>query len=125
MQNLDEAAKAETKSSAGDKYETAREMLAQARNLIEARLSETSALREILERMAAANPGERIGFGSLAETSQGYYLVGAGLGDLEIGSAKVRAISLASPLGAALKGRSPGEAVPWRGNALEIIRLID
>ena len=125
MEALDEAARAETKSSAGDKYETAREMLAQARRLVEARLSGISASLENLELMAATHPEGRIGFGSLAETSHGCYLVGAGLGELEIGGSKVAAISPASPLGKVLMGRRAGDSILWRGSALEIFRIMD
>lgn len=121
--SLDEAAAAETKSSAGDKYETGREMIAQSRNLISHNLSETVAHLETLDRMAAAPLRDRIGFGSLAETSLGWYLVGVSLGEVEIGGVLVRTVSLASPLGTTLRGKSPGDSLPWRGSSLEILRI--
>jgi transcription elongation GreA/GreB family factor len=123
LQSLDEAAAAETKSSAGDKYETAREMIAQSRKLIERNLSETEAGLGILERMAAAPLGAQVGFGSLVETSLGWYLVGLSIGELEAQGVPVRTLSLASPLGMALKGRGVGESIPWRGDAFEILGI--
>ncbi|MDB5048431.1 MAG: transcription elongation factor, partial [Fibrobacteres bacterium] len=80
LDNLSDAAAAETKSSAGDKYETAREMIAQARNLVERNLSETNANLDALDRMAAAPLRDKVGFGSLVETTLGWYLVGVSLG---------------------------------------------
>jgi transcription elongation GreA/GreB family factor len=119
LASLDEAAARETKSSAGDKYETAREMIAQSRRLIEGNLAEIAAGLAALERMAAPG-GPGIGFGSLVETSHGWYLLGASLGEIEVEGALVRTASLASPLGAALRGKGPGDRVPWRGGSLEV-----
>ena len=123
LAGLDEAAAGETKSSAGDKYETAREMIAQSRGILERNLSEARAGLDALTRMSAAPQGPRILFGTLAETSQGWHLLGASLGELEIDGNTIRLISLASPLGAALKGKSAGDRVPWRGGDLEILRI--
>jgi transcription elongation GreA/GreB family factor len=123
LANLDQAAAAETKSSAGDKYETAREMIAQQRNLIGHNLAEADAHLDAIERMAAAPSGGKVHFGSLVETTLGWFLVGAALGELDIEGVPVRAISLASPMGAALKGRGAGERVPWRGASFDILRI--
>ena len=121
--SLDQAAAGETKSSAGDKYETGREMIAQARNLIQRNLAETLANLEALDRMAAAPLRDRIGFGSLVETSGGWYWVGISLGEVEIPGGPVRTVSLASPLGAALKGKGVGDTLPWKSAVLEILGL--
>lgn len=123
LRNVDEAAAGETKSSAGDKYETAREMMAQARNLLGRNLAETEAGLDTLARMAAAPLRPIIGFGSLVETDQGWHLLGASLGDREIGGMAVRMISLASPLGAALKGKTAGDGFAWRGSQAAVLRV--
>ena len=65
--------------------------------------------------MAAAPLRPIIGFGSLVQTNQGWHLMGAGLGEREIGGIPVLMISLASPLGAVLKGKSAGDRFAWRG----------
>lgn len=123
LRNVDEAAAGETKSSAGDKYETAREMMAQARNLLGRNLAETEAGLDTLARMAAAPLRPVIGFGSLVETDQGWHLLGASLGEREIGGIPVRLISLASPLGTALKGKKAGDRFPWRGSQGSVLRV--
>jgi transcription elongation GreA/GreB family factor len=78
---------------------------------------------ETLARMAGAPLRPVIGFGSLVETDQGWHLLGAGLGEREIGGITVRMISLASPLGAALKGKSTGDRFPWRGSEAAVLRV--
>jgi transcription elongation GreA/GreB family factor len=123
LANLDEASAAETKSSAGDKYETAREMIAQSRRLVEANLAEAEAALATLERMAVSPSQATCGFGSLAETSQGWLLLGASLGEVEVDGATVRTLSLASPLGQALKGRAAGDRIPWRGAELSLLSV--
>ena len=123
LRNVDEAAAGETKSSAGDKYETAREMMAQARNLLGRNLAETESGLDTLARMASAPLRPIIGFGSLVETDQGWHLLGASLGEREIAGVTVRMISLASPLGGALKGKSAGDRFPWRGSEAAVLRV--
>jgi transcription elongation GreA/GreB family factor len=123
LANLDQASAGETKSSAGDKYETAREMIAQSRRLMETNLAEAEAALANLERMAAATDRNGCGFGSLLETSQGWLLVGISLGDVDVDGVAIRTLSLASPLGQALKGRAAGDKVPWRGEDLLILSV--
>jgi transcription elongation GreA/GreB family factor len=123
LASLDEASARETKSSAGDKYETSREMIAQSRRLMEGNLAEVDAALATLDRMAGAPAQAGFGFGSLAETSQGWLLAGASLGDVEVDGVTVRTLSLASPLGQALKGRKAGERIPWRGAELSLLSV--
>lgn len=125
LASLDEAAGRETKSSAGDKYETAREMIAQGRNLVGRNLGETENNLGMLDRMAAAPSGAKVGLGSLVETSLGWYLVGASLGEIGWEGTAVRTLSLGSPLGQALRGRVPGDRLAWRGSDLVVLRLAE
>jgi transcription elongation GreA/GreB family factor len=57
------------------------------------------------------------------ETSLGWILIGASLGEVEADGAAIRTLSLASPMGQVLKGRSAGERVPWRGGEIVIHSL--
>jgi transcription elongation GreA/GreB family factor len=98
-------------------------MIAQSRRLMEGNLAEADAALATLERMAAAPPQAVCGFGSLAETSQGWLLLGASLGEAEVDGSTVRTLSLASPLGQALKGRAAGDKIPWRGAELSLLSV--
>jgi transcription elongation GreA/GreB family factor len=124
LASLDEAASRETKSSAGDKYETGREMIAQGRNLILRNLAETDAHLESLERMAAFPVSETVTMGSLVETSQGWYLVGVSLGEVDWQGTVIRTLTLGSPLGLALRGRAEGDRIAWRGKDLAVLRIV-
>jgi transcription elongation GreA/GreB family factor len=70
--------------------------------------------------MAAAPAQAGCGFGSLAETSLGWLLLGASLGEVDVDGVAVRTLSLASPLGRALNGRAAGDRIPWRGGEIAI-----
>ena len=65
QQNIDEiqaAANEETKSSAGDKYETSREMLRQEREKYSRQLAEQLKLRQVLQQI---NPSSKLSVGGL------------------------------------------------------------
>ncbi len=123
LSSLDQAAAAETKSSAGDKYETGREMIAQSRALIQRNHAATLVHLDVLDRMAAAPLRDKVGFGSLVGTASGWYWVGISLGELETAEGMVNTVSLASPLGSALQGKGVGDRIAWKGSELEILAL--
>lgn len=123
LERLDEASAIETKSSAGDKYETGREMIAQARIVIESNLAVTKICLDAIERMLVVPLMPKVLFGSLVETSLGWYLVGVSVGELVSNGISVNTLSLASPMGMALKGKERGAIVPWRGSSFIILSI--
>lgn len=128
---LQSASLAETKSSAGDKYETAREMMAQSRRILERNVSETQDLIAGLDRMLKDNGMGPIHFGSLVRLKMGWHLVGLNLGVFtwnqseseNKNESEVRAVSLVSPLGLVLKGLTLGENFQWRGQTLSVLEI--
>ena len=124
LESLDAAAAEETKSSAGDKYETGREMIGQARSVVERNLAEAESSLGILERMASAPGRGAVGFGSLVRTGIGWYLVGVSMGEVEVEGVKVQTTSFASPLGRTLSGKSSGDSFPWRGEETGVFDVL-
>jgi transcription elongation GreA/GreB family factor len=120
LQQLQLASMAETKSSAGDKYETAREMLAQSRRILEKSEDETRALLMGLERMLQTDGSGPIHFGSLVRLDETWYLIGLNAGAYPGDDGEVQGISLQSPLGQALKGKHKNESISWRQKSLQI-----
>ena len=121
---LDEAAAGETKSSAGDKYETAREMIAQARSMQSRLRSEAHRGLDWLARQDLSLSREAIGPGCLVSTSSGTYLVGILTESVQTADGPVQGITMASPLGQALRGKRPGEVLPWRQGSLTVLAVI-
>lgn len=116
-----EAARNETKSSAGDKYETAREMMQQDIDLNNARLLQLRKQQEVLDRIATDTDSEIIIPGSLVHTTQGIYYISISAGKLVVDGKTYYAISMDSPLGVQLKGKKAGDefTINGRKSAIE------
>lgn len=106
----------DTKSSAGDKYETSREMIQQDLNRYQQQLKIAQLDISILKRIEESeNSKALIGLGSLVETDDGYYFISISIGDLKIKENRVFAISPQSPIGKELIGKTIGESFMFLG----------
>lgn len=113
----------ESKSSAGDKYETGRAMAQIAQQQNEILLSE---LLKQHHQIAMINPyqiASKIEFGSLIETKSIWFLVSIGVGNIEIEKENVYSISITSPLGSAFQGKTSGDYINFNGRKYEIISV--
>lgn len=115
-----EAANNETKSTAGDKYETAREMMQQEINLALSRLSEVQQQKAVLARIDASVPNEVAAPGALVITNTGNYYIAVSIGKLTMGTTIYYAISAASPLGSQLAGHKAGDELTFNGKKITI-----
>lgn len=110
MQSAQSSANEETKSSAGDKYETARAMAQIERDRHAQLYDQLRQERAVLERIDAEFNFQRIGLGALVKTSAGYFFISVSVGLVEIEDTKVIAVSPQSPLGASLMGKQRGDS---------------
>lgn len=124
LATLDEAAANETKSSAGDKYETAREMFSQARDMQRRIREEAEAGLEWLGRQQGAPRRDHCGPGALVKTSDGWLLIGPIPIQVDVDGTSVQGASLQSPLGLALKGTRPNDHAVFRGRGIEILEIL-
>ncbi|HZY39251.1 MAG TPA: 3-oxoacyl-ACP synthase [Mucilaginibacter sp.] len=102
------AANDETKSSAGDKYETGREMMQQETDRNMAQLNEANKLKVALSQIKPVGSAETVEAGSLAITDNGSFYLAISAGVLTVNNDKYYAVSPASPIGLKLKGLKPG-----------------
>jgi transcription elongation GreA/GreB family factor len=105
-----DAANNETKSSAGDKYETGREVMQQEIDLNLTRLNEINKLKLTMERIAPDCKCETAQPGALVRTSNGNYYIAISAGQLKIDGTTYYAISAASPIGAEMIGKRSGDS---------------
>lgn len=113
---------AETKSSAGDKYETGRAMLQREEAQLQqqrARLLDTLAQLDKVRQLPPRRV-DTIGVGSLVRTPMGVYWIAAAIGRVPFGEGWVYCISPASPIGALLLGRQAGETVAFNGRNVKV-----
>lgn len=94
----------ETKSSVGDKHETARARMQFEEEKLAEQLAEMKKQFKELERMDGSVMSDRIGSGSLVETDKGRFFISVSLGRIELEGTQVYAVSPASPLAHAMKG---------------------
>ena len=121
MAAAQESSNSETKSSAGDKYETGRAMAQQERDRHAAQLHEAQQLLATLQKINPELACDTVRPGALAATSLGLFYVSIGAGRLTTaGGQEFLAVSAAAPLAVALHGRRAGEEVAFNGKRVRI-----
>jgi len=113
----------ETKSSAGDKFETGRAMMQIEQEKNELQLSKTFQLKNLLQQIDIEKESETVVFGSLVTTNRGKYFIAIGIGKIEIENEIYFVISLDSPVGKLLLGKSVGEEIEFRGQRFLVERV--
>ena len=119
-----DAANNETKSSAGDKYETGREVMQQEINLNLALLSELGKLRTTLEHITPTQTGTAALPGSVVYTNNGNFYISIGAGKITVDGTSFFGISAASPIGSKLLGKKAGYSFDLNGNKFVIEKII-
>ncbi|HRD53417.1 MAG TPA: 3-oxoacyl-ACP synthase [Flavobacteriales bacterium] len=120
LANTLQARNSDTKSSAGDKHEVGRAMVQQELDQLEAQLTKSQAMQQELARVPLDRGYELVAFGSLVRTDQGDYFMAIGLGAVECDGETCYAISLASPIGKALKDKRVGDAIDFNGKQITV-----
>ncbi|MFT7031739.1 MAG: transcription elongation GreA/GreB family factor [Cyclobacteriaceae bacterium] len=125
MKSAQDSANAEGKSTAGDKYDTARAMSHRERDLYAKQLAESLRLKKILDGIDVSKSATTttIESGSIVETSLGNYFMSVGLGLIKIEEITVFALSPISPIGKLFLGKSKGESVIFNGKKIEILNV--
>ncbi len=124
IEGIVESRNNETKSSAGDKFETSRAMMQIEQQRNELQLHKALQLQKELLAINIENESNTIEVGSLIITNQGKYFLSIGMGKIQIDTEKIYAISLASPIGKILLGKQKGAKVEFRNQEVIIEDLI-
>lgn len=110
IENTQSAATEETKSSAGDKYETGRAMMQLEVEKLSVQLNESLKLKQLLDKIKCDNRLSTVQLGSLVLTSQGNFFVAIGAGQFLVEDISYTAISMPSPIGLKMKGLTESDA---------------
>ncbi len=111
----------ETKSSAGDKYETAREVLQQEIDLNLSRLNELNKLKTALEYILPTQTGLTISSGSVVYTSNGNFYISISAGKITAADGtSFYAVSSDSPIASKMLGQKAGYSFEMNGKRFEI-----
>ena len=123
--NIIESILEEEKNSAGDKYETSREMISQDLNSIEKQIVQSKAdLEEIYRLNTIKETPVTIQEGALVKLGTDWFLLAISLGQIKVEDSKVFLLSKNSPLGELLIGKKKKDQVNFRGKAQVIEEVI-
>lgn len=114
----------ETKSSAGDKYETSREMIQQDLDRLQGQLTASDKDRVVLESLNNISQSDRVVLGSLVQTDLGVYFIAIGIGRVSCDGRDVFVISPQSPIGKLLLGKRVGEVLVFNGKEQGILAIV-
>lgn len=123
IQRLQESKAADTKSSAGDKFETGREMIGQELAKVEASLNQVKSQIQALSYFAELKPNKEVREGSMIQLGEKWFLLSVSLGEVKVGEESVFLLSKESPLGQSLLGKKIGDSVQFMGKPQRILQL--
>lgn len=120
IKETNDSKKNESKSSAGDKYETGREMIQQVLNNLELQLSKYQQMKNELSTINFNSNADVINSGSLVQTDTAFFLISVALGKITIQEHELFAISMNSPIGLAMKLKKKGDVINFQNRRIEI-----
>ncbi|UOQ52873.1 3-oxoacyl-ACP synthase [Hymenobacter cellulosivorans] len=123
VQAAQESANSETKSSAGDKYETGRAMAQNERDRNLVQLQQARQLQAELQRIDPTKSCDTVRPGALVQTSMGWFFISISAGKLTAGGTDYFAVSAAAPVAAALSGKRTGEEAGFNGKPVRILSV--
>ena len=120
MQNAQAAANNETKSSAGDKYETGRAMMHLEKEKLSTQLSEALKMKKALDQINPDRAEAEVKLGSVVITPVAQYFLSVSVGQIKWEGKTWFAISPASPIGQQMLGKKAGETFSFGGRNFKI-----
>lgn len=116
LDDLKESGSNETKSTAGDKHETALAMLQIEQANTRGQMKEAIVQKDALKKINPSIAPKIVVHGSLIKTNRGYLFLSIALGKAVIEGVHIIALSPQSPLGIKLMGLQEGDTAAINGN---------
>lgn len=123
LKNQQEGLHSASESTAGDKHNTSRAMMHIEIDKNSKQLSQTLQLKKLLSSVSLNKTHNEVGLGSLVKTSSTWLFIAVPFGKINVNNEDVMCISLASPIGQKLKGRSAGQQLVFNNKNLEVITI--
>ena len=123
IQSAQDSANSETKSTAGDKHDTARAMMHLDVEQKSKQLAEAQKNKMALAQFNVKSGSSSISLGSLVETSSGIYYISISIGKIELDGQTFFGISPVSPIAQAMKGLNTGDNFTFNGRDFNIVRI--
>ncbi len=117
------AANNETKSSAGDKHETARAMAQLETEKLTQQLTTLINLQNTLAKINPKETHQTIGLGSLIESNKGWFYISIPIGKMSINNINCFAISTTSPIAKMMLSKQEGDSFTFNGIVYTILKV--
>jgi len=119
-----EASNDDTKSSAGDKFETTREMMQQDISRNKSLLADARQSLSLLQNLEHAPVSNTARNGALVKTDQGAFYLSISAGQLQVNGQSVFAISAASPVGQLFIGKKVNDTFTFNNKTFRILEIL-
>ncbi|HFA50564.1 MAG TPA: 3-oxoacyl-ACP synthase [Bacteroidetes bacterium] len=113
----------ETKSSAGDKHETARTMMQIEQDKARAQLIKAMQLKNKLAQIKTNHKYDRATGGALAITGSGKFFISIGIGKINLGGETYYAVSPEAPIALAMMNKKEQEIVCFQNKEFVIQKI--
>lgn len=123
MEAAKNSANEEGKSSAGDKYETARAMGQLDREMNGRMYEQARQERLSLDKIDTETLFTKVAFGALVETTMGDFFVSIGAGIIDLDAKKFMTISPQAPIGEVILGKIAGDSFDFRSKKHKILSI--
>ncbi len=117
------SANEETKSSAGNKYETTREMIEQEIEKHSSAMAEAVKQKQLLQQVGTVNRHEKIQPGSVVITDKNNFYIAISAGALMVEEKRYLAISPSSPIGIQMIDKHTGDTFAFN-NTTHVIKEV-
>lgn len=125
LKALEQSINEDTKSSAGDKFETGREMMRQEIGKVDNQFKQNKVfIMEMKNLLESQKPSPNITEGSLVCWGEDWLFISVSIGQIIVNGQKVFLLSKNSPLGKELLGKKKKDEVSFRGKTNVIKELL-
>lgn len=124
LHDLKSANQNDSKSSAGDKHETAGAMLHLEQEKLNRQLVELIGQKKLFQQLNPELHSEQVVQGSLIECKEGWIYISIALGNISYESTNVSVISIDSPLAKSLTGAKKGDKVMVNSRTFHLLQVL-
>ncbi|MEP5613748.1 MAG: hypothetical protein ABJP45_15960 [Cyclobacteriaceae bacterium] len=120
---VQKSANEETKSSAGDKYETGRAMLMLEKEKFLGQKDQLFNQLKPLKSIDVKKQSNKVEFGAIVFTTGSNYFIATGLGKITVNSTDFLVVSAMAPIAQSMLGKQEGEDFTFNGNSFNVTKI--
>lgn len=123
MDDAQQSANAEEKSSMGDKYETGRAMSQNVRDINAKQLSEALKDITVIKQLNPEKENTTVALGAAVKTTAGNFYISVSIGQLKVNNETWFALSAIAPIAQAILDKKAGDKYTFRGKEETILSV--